>query len=195
MIYFIVLLFFFLYSFGLFFINHICILSFVFLFHIIISLIIGVPLKKHCKLLSKNMLFILFIIICNLLFSDIYSSFIIGIKLFLAIDYTYIMGYYFTPTSIRIAFRYLFYPLKLFQVDVDSLTLILAITLSFIPILMDEALIIKYSLQSKGFDFKFHNLVPKPHIYLITFLNSLFDRLNELEKCMIIKAYIKDDID
>lgn len=195
MIYFMVLLFFFLYSFGLFFINHIYILSFIFLFHIIISLIIDIPLKKHCKMLSKNVLFILFIIMCNLLFSDIYSSFIIGIKLFLAIDYTYIMGYYFTPTSIRIAFRYLFYPLKLFQVDIDNLTLILAITLSFIPILMDEAMMIKYSLQSKGFDFKFHNLITKPHIYLITFLNSLFDRLNELEKCMIIKAYIKDDID
>ncbi len=99
------------------------------------------------------------------------------------------MGCYFNPTSIRIAFKYLLYPLKIFKIDVDNLTLIIAISLAFIPILIDEAKMIKLSLRNKGFDFKLSNLITRPHIYLITFLNGIFDRLDELEKSLTIKAY------
>lgn len=189
MIYFLVLIFFFIYSFILFLINNIYFLCLIFIFNFIISLIIGVSLKKHLKVLIKNIIFIIFIVICNILFNDLYSSLKVGLRLFLAIDYTYIMGYYFNPTSIRTAFKYLFYPLKIFKIDLDSLTLIVAISLAFIPILIDEVRMIKLSLQSKGFDFNFSNLITRPHIYLITFLNSIFDRLDELEKSLIIKAY------
>ncbi len=189
MIYFLVLLFFFIYSLILFLINNIYVLCLIFVFNFIISLIVKVPLSKHFKILKNNFIFIIFIVICNILFCDINTSLKIGLRLFLAIDYTYIMGQYFNPTSIRIAFSYLLYPLKLFKVDLDSLTLIVSVSLAFIPILIDEAVMIKKSLRSKGFAFKFKNLIISPHIYLITYLNSLFDRLDELEKILIIKGY------
>lgn len=189
MIYFFVLIFFFLYSFILFLISNMHLLCLIFLFNFVISFIIGVPLKKHFKIFINNIKFILFIIICNLLFSNIDSSLKVGIRLFLAIDYTYIMSYYFNPTNIRVAFWYLLYPFKIFKIDIDNLTLVIAISLSFIPILVEEARVIKLSLRSKGFDFNIGNLITKPHIYLITFLNSLFDRVDELEKSLVVKAY------
>ena len=189
MIYFLVLIFFFIYSILLFLINNIYILGVIFIFNYIVSLIIKIPLKKHIKCLKNNILFIIFIILCNIVFSDINSSLKVGIRLFLVIDFTYIMGSYFDSTKIRSAFRYLLYPLKFFKIDIDNLTLIVAISLAFIPILSDEVSMIKLSLKSKGFEFKFSNLITKPHIYLITFLNSLFDRLDELEKSLMIKAY------
>jgi len=159
------------------------------MFNFIVSLIIGVSLKKHFKVLINNISFITFIIICNILFSDIDSSLKVGFRLLLAIDYTYIMGNYFNHTGIRTAFRYLLYPLKIFKIDIDDLTLIIAISLAFIPILIDEASMIKLSFKSKGFDLKFINLIMRPHIYLITFLNGIFDRIDELEKSLIIKAH------
>lgn len=170
-------------------IDDIAILLSLFFFNIIIAFLVKAPILKHIKALTKNLLFILFIVICNLFFSDVATSVKVGIRLFLAIDYTYIMGCYFHPTSIRIAFYYLLYPLKIFHVDLNSLTLIIAISLAFIPILMDEASLIKRSFQSKGFDFNFHNLITRPHIYLIAFLNGIFERLDELEKSLLIKAY------
>ena len=91
---------------------------------------------------------------------------------------TYIMGNYFDNDKIRQAFKYLFYPLKIFKVDIDNLTLIISISLAFIPILSDEIRMIKLSLKSKGVKFN-----------LITFLNNLFNRLDELEKALTIKAY------
>ena len=189
MIYFLVLIFFFIYSILLFLINNIYILGVIFIFNYIVSLIIKIPLKKHIKFLKNNILFIIFIILCNIVFSDINSSLKVGIRLFLVIDFTYIMGSYFDSTKIRSAFRYLLYPLKFFKIDIDNLTLIVAISLAFIPILSDEVNMIKLSLKSKEFEFKFSNLITKPHIYLMTFLNSLFDRLDELEKSLMTKAY------
>lgn len=189
MIYFLNLIFFFIYSILLFFINDIYILGGVLLFNFIVSLIIKIPLTNHFKIIKKNFTFIMFIILCNIFFNHIYSALLVGIRIFLVIDYTYIMGYYFDSTKIRIAFKYLLYPLKLFKINIDNLTLIIAISLSFIPILSDEARIIKLSLNSKGFEFNLKNVFSKPHIYLITFLNNLFDRLDELDKSLNIKAY------
>ncbi len=189
MINFLILIFFFIYSMLIFLINNIYLLALVFLFNFIISIIIRVPVQQHVIVIKNNIKFVIFIIICNILFSNINSSLKVGIRLFLTIDYTYIMKIYFSPIKIRMAFKYLFYPLKIFKVDIDSLTLIIAISLAFIPILIDEITMIKLSLRIKGVNFKFTNLITKPHIYLITFLNNLFDRLDELEKTLIIKAY------
>ena len=189
MIYFLVLIFFFIYSFFLFLIDNIYFLILIFIFNILVSFIVGVKLKNHFKVLKNNFLFVLFIVLCNLLFSDKIESIKVGIRLFLTIDYTYIMGNYFDSNSIRIAFKYLFYPLKIFNINIDNLTLIISISLCFIPILIDEANMIKLSLRSKGFDFSFKNVIKRPHIYLITFLNNLFDRMDELEKSLIMKAY------
>ncbi len=144
---------------------------------------------KHLKLWKNNFIFIMFIFVLNILFSDIHKSFIVGIHLFLAIDYTYIMSHYFNSSRLRNAFKYMLYPLKIFKVDIDNLTLIISISLAFIPILADEASKIKLSLTSKGQEFKINTIFTKPHIYLITFLNSLFDRVDELEKSLQVKMH------
>lgn len=189
MICFLVLLFFFLYSFVLFLIDDIYILIMVFLFNFIISLLFKVKLKKHISLLVKNVLFVFFIVICNLLFNDINESIKVGLRLFLVIDYTYIMSIYFDTTKIRLAFKYMFYPLKVFKVDIDNLTLIVAVSLAFIPLLKDEIVMIRYSLKSKGFNFKLLNIIRNPHIYLLTFFNNLFDRVDELEISLKLKGF------
>ncbi len=170
-------------------IKNIYIFGIILLFNFIISLFIKISLLKHLKVIKNNFIFISCIILCNVIFSNIYTSLLVGIRLFLVIDYTYIMGHYFDSTKIRIAFKYLLFPLKFFKVDIDNLTLIIAITLAFIPILSDEAYMIKQSLNSKGFEFNLKNVFTRPQIYLITFLNNLFDRLDELEKSLISKAY------
>ena len=48
---------------------------------------------------------------------------------------------------------------------------------------------IKIALGVKGLAFNFKNLITRPHIYLITFLNGLFDRLDDLEKSLSLKGF------
>ena len=83
----------------------------------------------------------------------------------------------------------MFYPLKIFKVNVKDLSLIISIALTFIPILINEATNIKYSLISKGFDFNLKNVFTRPHIFLITYINNIFERVDTLEKTLLMKAY------
>lgn len=189
MISFFILIFSFAYSISLFLIDNLYILGLFFIFNIALLVLIKVPLKKHICAIKKNLLFVTFIILCNVLFSDVLSSIKVGIRLFIAIEYTYIISCYFDTNKIRTAFLYLLWPLKLFNIDIDSMTLSICIALTFIPILIDEATMIKLSLKSKGFTFSFRNVITRPHIYLITYLNNLFDRLDELEKSLNAKGY------
>lgn len=189
MISFLLLIFLFIYSVSIFLINNFYILLLIFIFNLIVSFIFKVKIKDHINLLKNNLIFITFIIICNILFSPIKESLLVGLRLFLVIDYTYIMGSYFNSENIREAFYYLLYPLKIFKINISELTLIIAIALSFIPIFTDELRMIKSSLKSKGFEFNLKNALTKPHIYTITFLNNLFDRVDELEKSLITKGF------
>ncbi len=99
------------------------------------------------------------------------------------------MNNYFTPSTLKEAFTYLLAPLRIFKVNTNNLTLIISISLAFIPIMIDEATIIKYSLKSKGFAFNFKNVITRPQIFLITYLNSLFNRIDELERSLIVKGF------
>ena len=172
MVSFLILLSFFAYSFVLFFITDIKILLFLFIFNIIMGFIFRVNNFKRVKFLLKNIIFVIFIFLCNLLFESFFSSFLISLRLFLIIDYTYIIGYYFDSSKIREALRILFWPLKIFRINIDDLSLILAI-----------------ALKNKGFDFSLKNLFRRPQIFLMIYVNNLFDRIDEIEKALILKGY------
>ena len=38
-------------------------------------------------------------------------------------------------------------------------------------------------------DYSLSNVIKRPHIFLITYINGVFDRVDELEKTLMIKAY------
>ena len=59
--------------------------------------------------------------------------------------------------------------------------MIIAISLSFIPVFIDEIQIIKMSLLSMGLKFNIKNVVTKPHVFIISFVNGIFDRVFEIE--------------
>lgn len=189
MIYTLFLILFFFYSLFVFIINDYFILSIIFIFNLILSIGLKVNLLKHIKTLISSLKFILFIFLCNVIFLDLNESIITSFKLFLVIDLTFIVSSIFNTNNISRGFYYLFYPLKLFKINIDNLVLIISIALAFIPILIDEVSMIKTSLISKGFEFNIKNVLLRPHIFLLTFMNGIFDRINELEKSLMLKAY------
>lgn len=188
MIYTILLLLFFIYSFVLFFINSFWLLSIILLSNLFFIVLQG-NLKKYLKTLKGMLPFILFIFLCSLLFSSLIDSLLVSYRLLIALHTTVLISKILTTDKITLAFYYLFYPLKLFKINIRDLSLSITITLTFLPILMDEAKDIKLALQSKGFDFNFKNAITKPQVYILTFINSLFNRIQELEKALMAKAF------
>lgn len=179
---------FFIYNIVLFFIKDLKIFLFFFFFHIVLSLLKKISLKKHSQFLEKNFLFILFLILCNLFSESFLFSFLIGFRFFLMMDATFIMSSLLNPSSMRHAFSLLLYPLKIFKIDIKQASFLLAIAFSFIPIFINESKEIKYVLKSKGVSFSFIYFNRKPYIYFLIFLNKLFVRVEELEKTLILKG-------
>lgn len=168
--------------------NYIILISLI-LIDLIILFLLQVNFHKIMNVLYKNMLFILFIFLCNLLFLNLDIAFLTALRLFLAINFTYTISVLLPISKISEGFYYLFYPLKLFKINIKNISLIISISLAFIPILINEAKDIKNSLINKGFNFNIKNVITKPHIFLITYFNNIFDRIDELEKALIIKGY------
>jgi energy-coupling factor transport system permease protein len=112
-----------------------------------------------------------------------------SLKLFNAIVFAYTISRLMPISQISEGFYYLFYPLKLFKVNIKNLSLIISIAITFIPIMSNEASEIKKSLISKGFNFNIKNVFTKPHIFLVTYFNNLFNKVDELEKALLMKGY------
>lgn len=184
-----IILSFLIYSTLLFFINNTKVTILLIIINLILLITSKCNLKNYLKFLYKNIIFVIFIFLCNIMYETLTNSLLISIKLLLILNLTYIISTKLTPSNFSDAFYHLFYPLKLLKVDIKKLSLIITISLSFIPILMDEAKKIKLALQSKGFEFNLKNVITKPHIFLITYLNNLFTRVDELEHTLIMKAY------
>jgi len=95
----------------------------------------------------------------------------------------------FSPYHFAEGFSYLLSFLKIFRIDVQSVSLSITIAFAFIPIMMDEAKKIKLALQNRGFEFTIKNLIKRPHLYLLTYFNGLFNRVDELEKTLAMKGF------
>jgi len=189
MIYTLGLILFFLYSILVFFINNYLILSLILIVNVILMILLKINLRKYTKVLKINLSIIIFIFICNFIFGDLNLAFLTSFKIYLVINTTYLFGTIYTPIKISDSFYYLLSPLKVFKIDIKELSIIIAISLSFVPILADETRNIKMALLSKGFKFNLKNVFIRPHIYLITYLNSLFIRIEELELSLKMKGY------
>lgn len=183
------LILFFAFSIIIFMINNYYILLLFLLLNIIVLFITKTSIKSIFKLLYKNIIFVLFVFGCNLLFTSLDVAIMTSLKLFIAIVLAYTVSKLMPISKIAEGFYYLFYPLKLLKIDIKSIPLIISIALTFIPIMTHEAIEIKKSLISKGFKFNIKNVFTKPHIFLITYFNNIFNKVDELEKSLLMKGY------
>ncbi len=185
----VILLSFIIYTLILFSLSNYYLLTVLFIFQIILALFIKVSLLNIIHNINKLLPYMLFIIFVNIMFSNISNSLIIGIRLLIVCNITYIISYILTPINLSKAISDLLFPLKIFRIDLNQINLIITITLSFIPILIDEGLSIKYSLLSKNFKFNIINLLKQPHVFILTYIKNIFERIEEMEKTLKAKAY------
>lgn len=169
------------YSTSLFFITNWYVLSGL----IIIELIFA----RINKFLLKNLGFVLIVMLFNLIYSTPEMTLLFGARLFLAIEATYVVARWFTPSEFARGFCLLLSPLQLFHVNLKEPELMFTIALTFVPILSREASSVKASLRAKGFSFSFKNVLSRPHIYLVAYINGMFDRIEAVELALRAKGY------
>ncbi len=163
----------FIFSILVFLINNLYILGSILLLEIFLTLLFKISFKSIRYLI----IIILPMFLINLLFSGITLALLVVFRLLIMFFLVVILNHYIS--SIQIA--YLFYDIF----HSKDLFLIIAISISFIPIMRDEMCEIKKCLKVRGYKFNLKN----GHLLFITFINNMFTKVSELEKIIISRGY------
>jgi len=173
----------------IFFIKDLRILICVFLLNLIVSGILKIKLKGMLYNFKIFLPFILFTVILNIIFSSINDGILIGIRIIICYNATYIFSKRITTTELAETIKKLFYPLKIFKVNVDNIGIIVSISICIIPVLRDEISALIQAMRAKGKLIKLNSMV----IIMKPMLISILRRTNQMEKCLISKAYVDNE--
>ncbi len=137
--------------------------------------------------LLKNCGFVTFVVLCNLLISDWQQALLLGARLGLAIEATYIISQILSMQEFAQGIAGLCAPLRLFKVDTDELALSVAVALTFVPLLTREAKQLQNNLKLKGCTWK--TLCRQPQVYVIGIVTQLLDYAEAAEQALRLKGY------
>ena len=167
----------------------------IFLFIIInlILMIIGkIKIKEAGKNLAKLSPFIILVVVINMISNTIGYATVIGIRLMLVFNITYVFTKNLTPGQLSNSIENILAPLKILKVNTRDIGIMISIAIAFIPILKDETEKIKYSLQSKGFDTRGINMLKNMKLLLVPLIVSILKRVDHIENGLKSKAYVSE---
>ena len=183
------LILFLIYTKGIFFINNYIAHGAIAIFNIILMVILKINLKTAINNIIKLSLFILFTVVINIMFADLEFAMLIGIRLILICNFSYIFSKIISNTEIGEVIEKLAYLLKIFKINPKEIGLMVTIALSFIPIMKAEFSQIKNVLKVKGIKPTKLNLLKNLNLIFRPFLVSVLQRLNEIEMSLKAKGY------
>lgn len=177
------------YTVGIFFIKNYVILGIIAIFNIILMLTMKINIKNAINSLIKLLPFILFTIVINILFADLNFAVLIGIRLILVCNLSYIFSKTMTYTEFGDVIEKLMYPFKIFGVNPKEVGLVITIALSFMPIMKNEFGQMKNVLKVKGIKPTNFNLLKNLSLIFKPFFVSVLQRLNEIEMSLKAKGW------
>ena len=129
-----------------------CGLSIILLFIMALS---GVSLKKYLLSIFSMKILFLIVFIINVLFGvSIYSSFIMVCRICLVVLYSSVLLYTTTTNELALGFSSFLRPLGYLGFPVSKVSMAIALSLNFVPILFMESNKIIKSQTSRGFNYK-----------------------------------------
>lgn len=177
------------YTIGIFFINNYFALGMIAIFNIILMIVIRINIKSAGSNLIKLLPFILFTVIVNILFADLEFGILIGVRLILVCNLSYIFSKTITYTEFGEVIEKLVYPLKIFGAQPKEIGLVITIALSFMPIMKSEFGQMKNVLKVKGIKPTNFNLIKNLNLIFKPFFISVLQRLNEVEMSLKSKGW------
>ncbi len=129
-----------------------CGLSIILLFLMVLSC---VPIKKYLLSIYGMKFLFLIVFIINLIFGvSVYNSFIMICRICLVVMYSSLLLYTTTTNELASGFSSFLRPLVVFGFPVSKVSMAIALSLNFVPILFMESGKIIKSQTSRGFNYK-----------------------------------------
>lgn len=189
MLYIVEFVLFLMYTVLIFFIKDYFLLGIFFVINILLMIILKQKLKKALMAVLKIIPFIIFTAGINMIISGISYGILIGIRLILVCNITYIFSKKMTPHKLQYVIETLLKPLKIININSKEVGIIVCIGLTFIPIIQKEITELKYSLKSKGCNPNLKNIIRKPNYILVPLITSIIKRIGEIENSLYSKGY------
>ena len=135
--------------------------------------------------INVTLSFILLITIINLFLMDFNDAINITIKLFLTCNLSYILSIVLPSFELINIINILIEPLEKLKLNTQTISLILTISITFIPILINELEKIRFSLVSKGVKY---NSIKNIYYTLKTILPNILIKVNDIDNSLISKG-------
>ncbi len=190
MLYVIEFLLFLVYTVCVFFIKIYELILIIAIFNILLMIILKENIKEALIAIFKLMPFIIFTSGINMIIAGINYGVIIGIRLVLVCNMTYIFFKKMTQSKFQYVIETLLRPLKIINVDSKEIGIMLCIGIAFIPIIQKEITQVKYSLNAKGFKLNVINVLRRPNYILAPLITSVIKRVGEIESSLLSKGYV-----
>ena len=174
------------YTIGIFFISSPIVLCALFLFNIIMAFILKIDFKKMGNNLLILLPFILFTIFINILFESIYFGVLIGIRLIICYNITYIFSKIFTIMEFAYTIEKMCLPFKIFKVDTKNIGIIISISICMIPVFKNQMQDLIKAMKSKGQKFNIKNI----SVLMKPVLIHVLQKTTQIEKTLISEGYV-----
>lgn len=145
-------------------------------------------LKKMLYSFRLLLPFIAFTVLVNILFDSLYNGIIIGIRIIICYNSTYIFSKKITVLEIVDTIQKLCYPLKIFKISTNNIGMIVSISICIIPVLKSEIYSLLQAMKSKGKLIKIDSTI----IIMKSIMISILKRIGQMEKTLISKGYIEE---
>lgn len=189
MISFFVILFFIIYSVVLFLISNLWVLIGATIFNILLIIVLKIKFVDVIKNLCSILVFTIVVFLFNIIFDSVINSLIVCAKIIIVCNFSFIISKTFNVNEIAEGISTLLYPLKLFKVDVNEITLMIVIALNFISIIKREALSLKTTLKARNINFNLKTLFTKTHIIFTIFFANILKRVDMLETTLKARGF------
>ncbi len=120
-------------------------------------------------------------------------SIFIALRLVILTFLTFLLTSTTTTVDLATGFKNIVQPLKIFKFPVDELSLMVSISLQFVPILFDEADRIMKAQMARGADFESGNIFVRAKSFLpviIPLVLNAFNRADELAVAMEARGFV-----
>ena len=155
------------------------------LINFIVSKMLNTKFFNFLNSIKIVMILVIFTTIINMIWESIEDGIVLGIRVLIAYNFTYIFSTTFDILELARTIEIILNPLYLLKINVKNISLIISIALCMLPILSKELEMTKNSLKSKGYKFKLNNL----DLFIKPIMISILKKTDEFEKTLIAKAY------
>ena len=183
---------FFIYTICLFWVKDMKVLLAIFATQILFMVLFRVLISGAIKTIWKLLPFIIFTVIIDLFVMEVMDAILIGIRLVMVCQMTYIFGKTTTAMQMAKAIKMLLYPLTWVGVKTNNIGIMVSLAITFIPIIKKEIENIRYSLKAKGFSMSFINQITHINYIMGPLFYSLIRKVSKIEDALKSKGYVEE---